>query len=75
MTFSSGEATGLYTVATLKEYLYRGIGSALVGCSLKDMQAAEVKLAILQASPMGQTLSRNIGFEEELTIHLFQEGL
>ncbi|RED66336.1 GNAT family N-acetyltransferase [Cohnella lupini] len=71
MTFSTGEVTGIYTVATLKEFRTKGIGGALVGHALLDMQAAGAKLAILQSSSMGQTIYRKHGFEEELTINLF----
>ncbi|MCM3628176.1 GNAT family N-acetyltransferase [Paenibacillus glycanilyticus] len=71
MTFSTGEVTGLYTVATLKEFRARGIGGALVGHALHDMQVAGATLAILQASSMGQTIYRKHGFEEEMTINLY----
>lgn len=71
MTFSTGEVTGIYTVATLKEFRTRGVGGALVGHALHDMQVAGATLAILQASSMGQTIYRKHGFEEELTINLF----
>ncbi|NIK68058.1 GNAT family N-acetyltransferase [Paenibacillus sp. BK720] len=71
MTFRSGEVTGLYMVATLKEFRARGIGGAIVGQALHDMQAAGATLAVLQASSMGQTIYRKHGFEEELTINLF----
>ncbi|WP_157320070.1 GNAT family N-acetyltransferase [Paenibacillus anseongensis] len=71
MTFSKGEVTGIYMVATLKEFRKRGIGGALVGHALRDMQVAGATLAILQASSMGQTIYRKHGFEELLTINLF----
>lgn len=71
LTFTTGDVSGIYTVATLKEFRRRGIGRALVGHVLQDMQDAGSKLAVLQASTMGQTIYRQHGFEEELTIHLF----
>ncbi|NBD24137.1 GNAT family N-acetyltransferase [Paenibacillus glycinis] len=71
MTFDHEDVTGIYTVATLKEFRSRGIGGAIVAHALRDRQAAGAKQAILQASAMGQSVYRKLGFEEKLTIDVY----
>ncbi|MBW7453666.1 GNAT family N-acetyltransferase [Paenibacillus sepulcri] len=71
MTFSQGDVSGIYTVATLQEFRSRGIGGAIVAHALRDIHASGAKQAILQASSMGQSIYRKLGFEEEITIDVY----
>ncbi|MGQ7889792.1 GNAT family N-acetyltransferase [Paenibacillus sp. WC2504] len=71
MTYGEGDVKGIYTVATLKAFRSRGIGSALVSRALCDMQTAGVKQAILQANAMGQRIYNKLGFKEELIIDFY----
>lgn len=71
MTYGEDDIKGIYAVATLKAFRSRGIGSALVSRALCDIQAAGVKQAILQASAMGQSIYKKLGFKGEITIDFY----
>lgn len=71
MTFSQGDITGIYTVATLQQFRSKGIGGAIVAHALRDMRTSGAKQAILQASSMGQSIYRKLGFEEKITIDVY----
>ncbi|MBO7742935.1 GNAT family N-acetyltransferase [Paenibacillus sp. MWE-103] len=70
MTYGEGDTAGLYTVATLKAFRSRGIGSAVTAYALRDMQESGIKFAILQASPMGTNVYRRLGFDDAVTINV-----
>lgn len=64
---AAGESTtldgvvGVFGVATLPEYRRRGIGTALTGFVMAD-RAAEADLAVLDASDLGASVYRRLGF-------------
>jgi ribosomal protein S18 acetylase RimI-like enzyme len=61
--FSDGVA-GVSCVATLPEYRRRGIGTAVTVAALRAARAEGYNIGVLFASPMGESIYRQIGFEE-----------
>ncbi len=49
-------------ISTLEEYRRRGLGTAITVASLQQMAARGVKTAVLEATKMGESIYRNIGF-------------
>ena len=62
MFFSSGVA-GLYQVQVPQEYRRRGIGTAMTLEPMREARQAGYKIAVLQASKMGEPVYRKIGFK------------
>jgi GNAT superfamily N-acetyltransferase len=57
-----GDIAGIFSVATPAEHRRHGYASRLVFQSLQDAFQAGTKLAYLQASPMGCSVYRRLGF-------------
>jgi len=55
---------GLHTVTTHPAYRKRGIAAAMVRKALRDIQKQDYPLAVLQASPLGEGVYREIGFRK-----------
>jgi GNAT superfamily N-acetyltransferase len=66
--FGAGVA-GVYDVATDPQYRRRGISAALVRRALEDARAEGYHVAVLQASDMGYSVYRRLGFHD-LTPHV-----
>jgi len=60
--YISGEAAGIYFIATLEEARRKGIGTAVTRYCLELAKTARVPLVILHASRMGEPVYLNIGF-------------
>jgi GNAT superfamily N-acetyltransferase len=56
---------GIYWVATAEKARRQGIGTALTYQALSDARAMGHRLAILQASAMGESIYRQMGFTEQ----------
>jgi GNAT superfamily N-acetyltransferase len=70
MYLGSGVA-GIYNVATLPEARGKGAGSAVSYAPLKAAYQAGYQIGILQASRMGYSVYRRLGFEEICTFNLY----
>lgn len=55
---------GLHSVTTHPDYRKRGIAGAMVLTALHDIQKQGYPLAVLQASPLGEGVYREIGFKK-----------
>lgn len=62
---------GIYNVATLPEARGKGAGSAVSFAPLKVAYQAGYQVGILQASRMGYSVYRRLGFEEICTFDLY----
>jgi len=69
--FLDGGAAGIYNVATLPEARGKGIGSLLTLYPLRDAQAFDYTLAVLQSSEMGYNVYQRLGFEKVCDIDYF----
>ena len=63
MMFLSSGVAGLYQVEVLPEHRRRGIGTALTLASMEDARQQGYRIAVLQASAMGEPVYRKIGFK------------
>ncbi|WP_181907231.1 GNAT family N-acetyltransferase [Cohnella lupini] len=66
-----GETIGIYNVATLEAYRRRGLGSAMTAHAVREGQAAGGRIAVLQASKMGNGVYQSIGFSDDIAIGVY----
>jgi N-acetylglutamate synthase len=69
-SFRQGEAAGIFNVATPPEYRRRGYGTALTARAARDGFEAAASFAWLQASPLGNSVYRRMGFRQVETYTL-----
>lgn len=70
VSFGAGVA-GVYNVATVPSARRRGIGRAITHRALEEGRRAGYRYAVLQASPEGAPLYREMGFREVCTIDTY----
>ena len=63
MMFLSSGVAGLYQVEVSPEHRRRGIGTALTLAPMEDARQHGYRIAVLQASRMGEPVYRKIGFK------------
>ena len=63
MMFLSSGVAGLYQVEVPPEHRRQGIGTAMTLAPMEDARQAGYKIAVLQASKMGEPVYRRIGFK------------
>jgi GNAT superfamily N-acetyltransferase len=64
VSFERGDTAGIYLVATHPEARRRGLGALVMQGLHADAYARGCSLAVLQASPMGHGLYRELGYRE-----------
>ena len=62
--FLDSGVVGIYWVATVPEARRKGIGAAVSLAALREARAMGYRIAVLGASPMGESLYRRLGFQE-----------
>ena len=63
MMFLSSGVVGLYQVEVSPEHRRRGIGTAMTLAPMEDARQLGYRIAVLQASKMGEPVYRKIGFK------------
>lgn len=63
MMFLSSGVAGLYQVEVSPEHRRRGIGTAMTLAPMEDARQLGYRIAVLQASKMGEPVYRKIGFK------------
>lgn len=71
MMFTNGESAGLYMIATLDKCRGKGLGTNITLKPLIDAFNSGCSYGILQASKMGESVYRKIGFEQCCRFYIF----
>jgi predicted GNAT family acetyltransferase len=71
--FLSEGVGGIYCVATRKAHRRRGIGTALTAWAVREVFAADGRLACLEASAAGQDVYERLGFRASCAFAVFGE--
>lgn len=71
--FARGVA-GIYWVSTLEDYRSMGIGSTMTAITMMEAVSQGYRIAILQASEMGESVYKKLGFERLSTIGNYTLG-
>jgi hypothetical protein len=71
MSFFNNETVGLYMIATLPEFRGKGIGACITAKPMIDALNRGYSTGILQASKMGESVYRKIGFEQCCRFYIF----
>lgn len=73
MMLYSQNAAGLYSVATMPAARNRGIGAAVTRRAMLDAKSDGYPMAVLEASQMGESIYRRLGFIEYCKIGLYMK--
>ena len=68
--FLAAGVGGIYVVATVPDARGRGIGAAITRRAMREARDLGYGMAVLQASPMGHSVYRRLGFQDDFTIGL-----
>ncbi len=69
--YCTAGVAGIYEVCTVSSARRQGIGAAVVTAALHDGQAQGYRIAILQASQMGEPVYQRIGFTSYCTLDAY----
>jgi GNAT superfamily N-acetyltransferase len=62
--FLSGGVAGIYEVVTVPQQRKRGLATSIMRATLDGARQRGYRIAVLQASPMGEPVYRRLGFSE-----------
>jgi len=71
MLFRSGDAAGIYWVATLPEHRRAGFGTAMTRHAAAEAFDAGAAACVLHATRMGESIYRRLGFETVFTYRAY----
>ena len=72
MLFLSADVAGIYFVFVTPECRNQGIGTSITLAPLLEARSMGYEVAVLHASPTGERIYRQIGFEEFCQFHYYQ---
>jgi GNAT superfamily N-acetyltransferase len=64
LSFEQGDTAGIYFVATHERARRRGLGTLVMQGLHADARARDCRFAVLQSSPLGHNLYRQLGYQE-----------
>jgi predicted acetyltransferase len=70
--FLSAGVAGIYNVTCLPEARHQGIGAALTLTALLEARIRGYRISILQASHLGYTVYRRLGFQDYGKLNTYQ---
>ncbi|MBB3128312.1 GNAT superfamily N-acetyltransferase [Paenibacillus rhizosphaerae] len=70
-TFIEGDVAGFYNISTRESYRSKGLASSTLAFVLSKVQQSGAKWAVIHATPMARSVYPKVGFQEELTIRIF----
>ena len=65
---------GVFFVTTDPAWRGRGVGTAMTAAAIRSAAAAGARSAVLDASPLGLSIYRRLGFEAVGDVVLFSRG-
>lgn len=68
----SGDACGVYSVATMKGFRGRGLASILLGAALTDARDRGLRISTLQSSMLGKGVYERLGFGVDFRWQLYE---
>jgi ribosomal protein S18 acetylase RimI-like enzyme len=71
MLFLAEGVAGVFLVATVPEARGHGIGAAMTLAALSEGASRGYRIGVLQASPMGVSMYRSLGFREDFRMALY----
>ena len=69
--FLAGGVAGIYNIATVPEARQKGIGAVLTFTTMREARNLGYKVGILEATEMGVSLYRKLGFQEYCKINQY----
>lgn len=72
--YVDGSVVGIYCVCVLKEAQRRGIGAAIAAAPLLCARKQGYRVGILQASKMGESIYRRMGFQDYGRFTMYRDG-
>ena len=72
MSYINGDTLGLYLLATLDKFRRLGLARAIMTNIINEAYCSGLKYAILQSTPAGYSLYKQLGFKEYCTYKVFQ---
>ncbi|MDR3611678.1 MAG: GNAT family N-acetyltransferase [Ignavibacteriaceae bacterium] len=71
LVYLSGDAAGLYMIATSNEFRKKGLGTAITSFPIQEAKQLNYKTAILHATAAGRGVYKKIGFADFKVYNIF----
>jgi GNAT superfamily N-acetyltransferase len=73
--YEGSGSLGVYMVSVIPSFRHQGIGTATTWHALRDAREAGHRIAVLQASPMGNRVYESLAFEKHCDMTLYMPAL